>query len=323
VLGHILPDQFLGGRMALDAEAAELAGRTAMSDHMPRLVDFAEGVIAVANAAMERAIRAVSARRGYDPAEFVLFCFGGAGGLHAVSLARALSMRGMLIPRLAGTLSALGMALADTQVTAQASILRDLGDLDDLTLNQRFETLASGCLTELTENSRALASIAGAGSNEAARSVDPRVRYTVQPALDLRYRGQSYELLIPWQGDLAATAEAFHREHERRFGYARPDGVIEVVNAMVTAREHTAAFALPELAEGAAPAAPLRTVEAWFDGQPHATALYLMEQVARDQRIVGPAILAGDYATVLIPPETTAHVDRFGNIHIPLTAGDE
>jgi N-methylhydantoinase A len=304
--------------MALDAQAAEQAGRAAMGDHMPRLTDFAEGVLAVANAAMERAIRAVSARRGYDPAEFVLFCFGGAGGLHAVSLARALGMRGVLIPRLAGTLSALGMALADTQTTAQASILRDLSDLDDTTLNRRFADLADGCLVELEENSRALESMPGSQDDEAGLSDDPRRRYAVQPALDMRYRGQSYELLIPWQGDVAATADAFHREHERRFGYARPDGVVEVVNAVVTARERAEGFALPELPEGAAPSAPLRTVEAWFEGQPSATALYLMEQVARDQRIDGPAILAGDYATVLIPPDATAHVDRFGNIHIPL-----
>ena len=319
LLGHILPDQFLGGRMALDAQAAEQAGHTAMGQHMPRLVDFAEGVLAVANAAMERAIRAVSARRGYDPAEFVLFCFGGAGGLHAVSLARSLGMRGVMIPRLAGTLSALGMALADTQITTQTSILRDVGDLDDTTLHQRFAMLADGCLTELTENSRALAPMASDGAHDAAQGIDPRARYAVHPALDMRYRGQSYELLIPWQGNLDDTATAFHREHERRFGYARPDGVVEIVNAVVTAREHTTGFALPELAEGAEPSAPLRTVDAWFDGQPHATALYLMEQVARGQQIEGPAILAGEYATMLIPPESIAHVDRYGNIHIPLS----
>lgn len=318
VLGHILPDQFLGGRMALDAQAAEQAGNSAMGDHMPRLTDFAEGVLAVANAAMERAIRAVSARRGYDPAEFVLFCFGGAGGLHAVSLARALGMRGVLIPRLAGTLSALGMALADTQTTAQASILRDLSDLDDAALSQRFATLADGCLAELDENSRALESTLGSQDGDAAMGGNPHMRYSVHPAVDMRYRGQSYELLIPWQGTIAATAEAFHREHERRFGYARPDGAVEVVNAVVTAREQTAGFALPELPVGDAPFAPLRNVEAWFDGQPYTTALYLMEQVARDQQIDGPAILAGEYATVLIPPGAAAHVDRFGNIHIPL-----
>ncbi|MGZ3583363.1 MAG: hydantoinase/oxoprolinase family protein [Ktedonobacterales bacterium] len=318
VLGHILPDQFLGGRMELDTQAAEQVGRAAMGDHMPRLTDFAEGVLAVANAAMERAIRAVSARRGYDPAEFVLLCFGGAGGLHAVSLARALGMRGVLIPRLAGTLSALGMALADTQTTTQASILRDLSGLDDAALKQRFADLADGCLAELEENSRTLESMPGSRNDEATPSSDQRVRYAVEPALDMRYRGQSYELLIPWQGDVAATAEAFHREHERRFGYARPDGVMEVVNAVVTARERTAGFALPELPEGDAPSAPLRNVEAWFEGQPHTTALYLMEQVARDQQIDGPAILAGEYATVLIPPGATAHADRFGNIHVPL-----
>lgn len=322
VLGHILPDQFLGGRMTLDAQAAAQAARSAMGEHMPRLTDFAEGVLAVANAAMERVIRAVSARRGYDPADFVLFCFGGAGGLHAVSLASALGMRGVLIPRLAGTLSALGMALANTQTTAQASILRDLGDLDDATLSQRFATLADGCLAELDENSRALENMLSGRNEEAAQISDPHTRYTVHPALDLRYRGQSYELLIPWQGDIAATAAAFHREHERRFGYAHTDGVVEVVNAIVTARERTAGFALPELAEGGAPSAPLRGVEAWFEGHLHATALYLMEQVARDQQIDGPAILAGEYATVLIPPGTTALVDRFGNIHIPLSSAD-
>ena len=315
VLGHILPDQFLGGRMTLDAHAAEASGRAAMSDQMPRLVDFAEGVLAVADAAMERAIRAVSARRGYDPADFVLFCFGGAGGLHAVSLARALGMRGVLIPRLAGTLSALGMALADTQTSAQSSILRELGDLDAALLGERFATLAAGCLAELAENSRALETALGDGE---ARSIDPNTRYSVHSALDLRYRGQSYELPIPWQGDIAATTEAFHREHERRFGYAQRDGVVEVVNAVVTAREPNAGFSLPELPEGGEAAAPLRNVDAWFEGQQHTTLLYLMEQVARDQHINGPAILAGAYATVLIPPETAARVDRFGNIHVPL-----
>src|SRR5690349_1752441 len=114
ILGHVPLNAFLGGRMPLDRAAAERAGRAALatSDHGDHdLIAFAEGVLSVAEAAMERAIRAVSARRGYDPAGFALFCFGGAGGLHAVRLARALGMRGVLIPRAAGVLSALGMAL--------------------------------------------------------------------------------------------------------------------------------------------------------------------------------------------------------------------
>ena len=187
ILGHVPLDAFLGGRMPLDHAAAERAGRAALAgrahgdpdDH--DLVAFAEGVLSVAEAAMERAIRAVSARRGYDPAGFALFCFGGAGGLHAVRLARALGMRGVLIPRAAGVLSALGMALADTVATARESVLRELDAARDAELRARFARLGR-------EASAALLADGHAGE-----------RLTLLPALDLRYRGQSYELSIPWR----------------------------------------------------------------------------------------------------------------------------
>ncbi|WIG61563.1 MAG: N-methylhydantoinase A [Ktedonobacterales bacterium] len=299
LLGHLLPEAFLGGRMTLDAHAARATAETANLGRTDDVRAFASGVIAVANAAMERAIRGVAARKGYDPADFTLFCFGGSGGLHAIELARALGMRGILVPRLAGVLSALGMVLADTLCSARASLLRELAEITEAELTARFAQVAAECEQRLLADGYSLEQI------------------QVSPELELRYRGQSYELAIPWRANREATAAAFHREHERRFGYADRERAIEAVNIAVTVRGVNAGFSLPELAAGE-PAAPMRTVEAWFGEQPHATEVYLLSALARDQRITGPALLAGDYTTVLLPPGTIGQIDRFGNVRVSL-----
>jgi N-methylhydantoinase A len=301
LLGHLLPEAFLGGRMALDVEASRTAAEAANGGRMTSVEELAAGVLAVANAAMERAVRSVSARKGYDPADFTLVCFGGAGGLHAADLARALGMRGVLVPRLAGVLSALGMALADTQSSARESVLRNLDTLDADELAARFARLAAVCEAELLADGH------------------PAERITAIPALELRYGGQSYELTIPWQGDVAPTGEAFHREHERRYGYADLGQPVEAVNAVVAVRAANPGFSLPEVASGA-PAPPLRTQEAWFDGERLPTAVYRLETLAREQEIPVPAILAGEHATALVPPGATARIDRHGNAHITLDA---
>jgi len=184
----------------------------------------------------------------------------------------------------------------------QESVLREMAVLDDAELRASFARLGQDASAALLADGHAGESL------------------TMLPALDLRYRGQSYELSIPWAGDGAATSAAFHAEHERRFGYADPARAVEVVNAHVTARALNPGFPLPELPRGA-PEAPERRVTAWFDGRLHETAVYRMARLRRDQRIAGPAILADDFATVLIPPGTTAHSDRFGTIHVALAEG--
>jgi N-methylhydantoinase A len=303
LLGHLVPDYFLGGHMTLDREAAERAARATLAGQLTDVVELAEGAIAVANATMERAVRTVSARRGYDPAQFVLLCFGGAGGLHAVRLAQALGMRGVLVPRHAGVLSALGMTLAHTQVTHQASILRAATELDGAELLALAGRLAAQGRTAL--------GLRPAGEDGAAPAHD------VHLLLDLRYRGQSYELPIPWQESMAATVAAFHQEHGQRFGYTDPQRVVEVVNASVTVRELNAGFALPEIAVGA-PAEPRGRVQAWFEGRAAETPVYQMEELAPGQTLNGPAIIAAAHATVLVPPGVVAHVDRYGNIRVQL-----
>ena len=299
LLGHILPDYFLGGRMALDTGAARQAAENLLGEHVSDTIELAQGVLAVANATMERAVRTVSAQRGYDPATFTLFCFGGAGGLHAVSLARALGMRGVMVPRHAGVLSALGMVLADTLATAQESILRDMAALTTDDVEERFERLATRCAADLLAE----------GYSEDA--------LVIEPSLDLRYRGQSYELSVPWQGSPDVTAEAFHYEHAQRFGYSDPKAPVEAVNLSMAVRGPNREVRLPEI-EATVPAEPRRHVAAWFSGERFETAVYVLEELARDQMIDGPAIIAGAFSTLLLPPETTARVDRFGNVHIPL-----
>ena len=320
LLGHLVPDRFLGGRMRLDVPAAENAARATMAGHMDDQRELAGGALAVTEATMERAIRAVSARRGYDPADFTLFCFGGAGGLHAVSLARALGMRGVLMPRLAGTLSALGMVLARPQTTHRASVLRPLDELDELQLRRDYQTLADRCVEDFLSSDTGQSSIQ---QGERVRHAPTRTeellagRCEFDWAFDMRYRGQSYELPIAWRGSLQASAAAFHQEHGRRFGYADPNAAVEVVSMSVTMRDAPNAVVLPEMEPGE-PTAPLATVGAWFDGQQYTTPVYALEALARDQEITGPAILAGEYATLVVPPDVSAQVDRFGNIHVRL-----
>lgn len=326
LLGRLVPEHFLGGRMRLDEAAARAAGTATMAGQMDSLRELAQGVVHVAEATMERAIRAVSARRGYDPADFTLFCFGGAGGLHAVSLARALGMRGVLMPRLAGTLSALGMVLAHPQATERMSVLRTLAELDERDLARDYKALAERCMRDFQVDGEEQPLVPrGTAERQGMDASDegPKGgRYVFDWVYDLRYRGQSYELPIAWQGTIEDTASAFHEEHARRFGYADLATPVEAVSMSVTMRDARIQVALPEIAPGE-PAEPFTQVEAWFEGTSFRTPVYALEALARDQQVAGPAILAGDYATLLLPPGSAARVDRFGNAHVRLDEGTD
>jgi N-methylhydantoinase A/oxoprolinase/acetone carboxylase beta subunit len=159
----------------------------------------AEGIIRVANANMERAIRVVSVERGYDPRDFALLAFGGCGGLHACEIAEELGMKTVIVPQQAGALSALGMLLADAVRDYSAGVL---GRKD---LEGEFRKLER----------RALRETPGA---------------ILQRTADLRYAGQSYELNVPWP-----VGTRFHREHKKIYGYSRPDREVETVTIRVRA----------------------------------------------------------------------------------------
>lgn len=197
VLDRIAADQLIGGAMHIDAaRAARAIGR--IGDRLGLdVVDAAAAILRVANSNMERAIRAVSVERGEDPREFPLVAFGGCGGLHACEIAKELGVKTVIIPRMAGALSALGMLLADR--TRDYSI----GALGTHDYEARFRKLEK----------QAMKDVRGAALERFA---------------DVRYAGQSYELTVPWGGD-------FHKEHHRVYGYSNPTRSTQVVTLRVRA----------------------------------------------------------------------------------------
>lgn len=197
MLGRISADQLVGGEMPVDVAAAERAvGRVGKRLGLDA-VRAAAAILRVANSNMERAIRAVSVERGEDPRDFPLVAFGGCGGLHACEIAEELGIRTVIVPRLAGALSALGMLLADRTRDYSAGAL-GLSDYE-----ARFRKL----------------------EKQAAKDVRGA---TIERFADVRYAGQSYELTIPWGAD-------FHKAHQRVYGYSDAKRATQIVTLRVRA----------------------------------------------------------------------------------------
>jgi N-methylhydantoinase A len=207
--------------MALNIEAArvalaELGGRTGLSAEAA-----AAGIIQVANANIDRAVRRVSVARGYDPRDFTLVAFGGAGPLHACEVAERLDIPRVLLPRYPGVMCALGLLVADVALEYSRSILQPLTD-------EMVERIAAH-----------LASMREIGADDLIRESIPADRQQFRPLLDMRYAGQAYELTIPLSLEAPLTtdglAEAFHAAHQRAYGHALRGRAIEAVNVRLQA----------------------------------------------------------------------------------------
>ena len=224
ILGRLQPEHFLGGRLELDYGRAErlmegLAGEIGVDVQTAAL-----GVVRVVNASMERAIRAISLERGYDPREFTLMPFGGAGPMHCCELVQELGIPRVLVPPVPGILSALGVAIADIVKDYSRTVMLRGSDLTRQGLEGGFRVLEDQAREEMDGEGLDL------GHALARRS------------LDVRYVGQSYELTVDFSSagsgrvtrgsrNLASTiAAAFHRAHRQRFGYADPSEPVEVVS---------------------------------------------------------------------------------------------
>jgi N-methylhydantoinase A/oxoprolinase/acetone carboxylase beta subunit len=294
LLGRLAPDYFLGGRMTLDlertrAEARRFAGRIGISE-----MALAEGIVRVANANMERAIRVVSVERGFDPRDFALLAFGGAGGMHACEIAQTLDIATVIVPKHAGVLSALGMLLADVTRDYSRSILTRTDALTDAALDQQFEPLVARAREDL------------------AREGFTRERTTIERLLDVRYVGQSYEITLPFS---AAYRDEFDARHARLYGYSNPRRPTEVVNLRLKATGITSKPVLPRVAESQSRAAsPYATSTAWFGGRPHHATMYRWEDLAPGATASGPAVVAGAQATTVLPPGFTFRIDQSGNV---------
>jgi N-methylhydantoinase A len=304
LLGRLEGRWFLDGGIELDGERVEAAiarlarriGRTP--------AEAALGIIEVANANMERAIRVISLERGHDPRDFTLVTFGGAGALHACEIAERLSIPEVLVPPDPGALSAKGMLLSDVVTDHSDGVLA------------AWEEWSAGL------GARTFARLEARAEEALRGELGPEEPRTLVRSLDMRYAGQSYELNVPGTAD---ALEAFHRLHRQRYGYADPARAVEVVTARVRGIGRTAR---PDLAVGETSgedpsAARIGEKAVLFREGPAPTGLYRREALRPGNRIVGPAVVGEYTATTLIPPGFTARVDGFGNLRItPAGAGE-
>jgi len=214
-LGRLIPEHFLGGRMSLTGDRV-ISAFDALAHRMGlEPLEVAEGVLDVANTAMERAIRVISVEKGYDPREFSLFSFGGAGGLHAAFLARLLNIPRVMLPQNPGILSAIGMIMADVVKDYSLTIMQSQDQVTFETLTQEFRDIEEKGIEDLLAEGIA------------------RENVLLEEYLDMRYEGQSYEIIVPFDGDYI---ESFHRLHEKTYGYRNEDKSIEIVNVRFRAR---------------------------------------------------------------------------------------
>jgi N-methylhydantoinase A len=220
LLGRLRPDRFLGGEFPLDLERTRRIASEWLKEQGSHLSleQFSAGVVRVVNANMERALRVVSVERGYDPREFALVAFGGAGGLHACELAEALAIPTVIIPARPGALSAFGILVSDVVRDYSRTVLWQMDNrLPRTKLSGEFEKLEMQARKEFSKE----------GWRGAAK---------FERSLDMRYRGQGYEINIAAKENMAA---AFHEEHKRRYGYHHPNRGIELVTLRLRAKLRT------------------------------------------------------------------------------------
>ncbi|MFQ5593410.1 MAG: hydantoinase/oxoprolinase family protein [Anaerolineae bacterium] len=301
VLGRLAPDYFLGGRMALAADAAhqaltDLAHKLGLAPQrgLEAAQTAALGVVHVVNAHMERALRVISVERGHDPGDFTLVSFGGAGGLHACDLARALGIPRVLVPPGASTLSAFGMLTAD--------VVKDY-----------VQTVMLAGNTPYDELQRRFAPLAERGQREILAEGIEAGQITLHRELDMRYVGQSFELTIPLSPDFA---EAFHATHFRTYGHSEPSDPVEIVNLRLRAVGSVPRPALPR-----EPAGPADPSDAYLDHRPVVLAggvtdvpFYRGERLRPGYEIDGPAVIVQKDTTVFLAKGDAARVDGGFNL---------
>jgi N-methylhydantoinase A len=297
LLGRLDPAYFLGGEMPLDVEAArETVNRCVARPLGLSETEAARAIVKIAVMNMSLAVRQVSVERGYDPRDFVMVGFGGAGPLHAAEVARSLHIPLVVIPNFPGQFSASGMLLAEPRHDFVRTYYRpldrtDFGELGRIAAG--METLA----------------------RERMGNVDIRMRHT----LEVRYTGQDFALPISvdpacYSGDYAATVrDAFHELHQARFGYHDAALALEIVNAHLTAVAPRTLEALPAPSQRSGDAAPGRRAVV-FDADAMDCPVYRRESLASGERIDGPAIIHEYASTTALFPQDRAEVTASGEL---------
>lgn len=304
VLGRFGDDSLLGGKLKLDRQRAtqafaHLAADIAEANRQPTtIISAALGVIAVANANMEQALRTTSIERGYDPRNFTLVSFGGAGGLHVAELAAALRIPKILIPPAPGALSALGVLMADVVKDYSRTIMRQNSSENAYEITAIFANLQAQASKDLTKEG-----FSGA-------------QMQFMRSIAIRYCGQSFEIDIPLSDtlNLAQLVADFHQAHEQRYGYADSKRAIELVSIRLRAIGVNDKPILPCYESSSKLAQPAFYAPVYFDKRAISTPVYERDELPIGAQLIGPMIVREYTSTTLVPPNYPLAVDKGANL---------
>ncbi len=298
VLDRLVPGCFLGGKMSIYPERAFMAMSKLGEALSLSPLEAARGVIEVVNTQMEHALRVISVERGYDPGEFSLFSFGGAGGLHAVELARRMGIPKVIISKFAATLSAYGMLASDVIKDYVRTVMLP-GSIDEDTINGLFSPLIAK------------------GEKEIMDEGIPGDKVEVQTSLDVRFSGQSYELNVPFS---ERFLQDFHASHQSMHGYTYEDKAVEIVNLRVRVIGKIEPIRLPLAAPSHRESLVLPTSLSTFEHSDGATDRPILDydQLTPGTRFTGPALIVSPDTTILIDGGDRVFVDAYQNLLIDI-----
>ena len=300
VLGRLPHDLFLGGQMALDVERAQAAIRELAQSAGLDMITAAQGIVEIAETNMERAARVISVERGHDPEDFALLSFGGAGGLHAVNLARRMGIKQVLIPPNAATLSAFGMLAADVIKDYSQTVMVTTSSTDNGALQARFEPMLEQGRNDLMQEGVADDAI------------------VLERLLDMRYVGQSYEISVPFD---TKFEQAFHQLHQSTHGYHDANAATEIVNLRLRAIGRTAKPVLPTYpnSEGDPSQALIATRPVVLDDGWHDVPMFDGAKLENGDVVLGPAVVVEPDTTIFLNVGDWGQVDEYHNLLIEVS----
>jgi N-methylhydantoinase A len=312
VLGRLDADKMLGGDVPLDPDLAHKAVETKIARRLGlSTIEAALGIIKVVNSNMALAIRSNSVARGIDPREFALVPFGGAGPLHGVALAEAISAKEIIVPVAPGITAAMGLLQTDMQYEHARSHIVSLKRADETAIariNGVVDDLVTRCRRDLEKD-----------------GVTPE-RQKFHRLAECRYHGQGFELRTQLPegkvtaGNLGDVVAGFHQQHRLDYGYHFEDGEVELITVRVIGREDVAPLKVARVDQAGshdiADAFLYSRPTTFDDGHTVDTPRYSRDRLKAGHRVAGPAILIQHNSTILLPPGYVAQVAEFGNLHV-------
>jgi N-methylhydantoinase A/oxoprolinase/acetone carboxylase beta subunit len=302
VLGRLVPEFFLGGEMKVFPERSHCVMKDLAKKIEKTSQQTASGIIQIANANMEKAIRVISIERGHDPRDFVLISFGGAGGMHAMEISSSLNIANVIVPKNAGVLSAMGLLMADSIKDYSKSILKSAALITPQELEKN--------LHELQKKS----------SQDMKKEGFPPENIHYSPFLDLRYLGQSYEITLPYRSSRSSPKSFlsdFHKAHQRLYSYHHSGRPVEIVNIRLKSIGVTKKIRLKkrQIREMTPQKQALLKKQSLYYGEKkYMASVYMRGYLEPGNRILGPALIVDHDSTTFLPPAYGLRVDGFLNL---------